>query len=194
MPTTSRRSPPPAASPTSRSHGRSSRECRHRTQVVAGRLGRRTRGQKLPGQPRLTNERSRTCSVKVDRVGVRQPFLHLDSCCCRVAANLAQRDSCARCTDRPTMARGVCDRTSENGVKVVTALVCRVQGGWGVGARAHGTEGPLWWSNDVTVRTGLSRFGALWCWTHQTEGAPNHDSPEGSGPPLHHDSSRWDPH
>ena len=26
-----------------------------------------------------TNERSRTCSVKVARVGVRQPFLHLDS-------------------------------------------------------------------------------------------------------------------
>jgi hypothetical protein len=31
MPTTSRRSPRPAASPTSRSRGRSSRECRHRS-------------------------------------------------------------------------------------------------------------------------------------------------------------------
>jgi hypothetical protein len=35
-----------------------------------------TEPQVVPGQPRLTNERSRTCSVKVARVGVRQPFLH----------------------------------------------------------------------------------------------------------------------
>jgi hypothetical protein len=38
-----------------------------------------TEPQVVPGQPRLTNERSRTCSVKVARVGVRQPFLHFDS-------------------------------------------------------------------------------------------------------------------
>ena len=38
-----------------------------------------TEPQVVPGKPRLTNERPRTCSVKVARVGVRQPFLHLDS-------------------------------------------------------------------------------------------------------------------
>ena len=38
-----------------------------------------TEPQVVPGQPRLANERSWTCSVKVARVGVRQPFLHLDS-------------------------------------------------------------------------------------------------------------------
>jgi hypothetical protein len=38
-----------------------------------------TEPQAVPGEPRLTNERSRTCSVKVARAGVRQPFLHLDS-------------------------------------------------------------------------------------------------------------------
>jgi hypothetical protein len=38
-----------------------------------------TEPQVMPGQPRLTNERSRTCSVKVARVGVRQPFMHLDT-------------------------------------------------------------------------------------------------------------------
>lgn len=38
-----------------------------------------TEPQVVPGQPRLTNERSRTCSVKVARVGVRQPFMHLDT-------------------------------------------------------------------------------------------------------------------
>ena len=38
-----------------------------------------TEPQVVPGQPSLTNERSRTCSVKVARVGVRQPFMHLDT-------------------------------------------------------------------------------------------------------------------
>ena len=38
-----------------------------------------TEPQVVPGQPRLTHERSWTCSVKVARVGVRQPFMHLDA-------------------------------------------------------------------------------------------------------------------
>jgi hypothetical protein len=37
-----------------------------------------TERQIVPGQPRLTNEPSRTRSVKVARVGVRN-FLHLDT-------------------------------------------------------------------------------------------------------------------
>jgi hypothetical protein len=38
-----------------------------------------TEPQAVPGQPRLTNQRSQTCSVKVARAAVRQPFPHLDS-------------------------------------------------------------------------------------------------------------------
>jgi hypothetical protein len=38
-----------------------------------------TEPQVVPGPPRLTHERSRTCSVKVARVGVRQPFMQLDT-------------------------------------------------------------------------------------------------------------------
>jgi hypothetical protein len=38
-----------------------------------------TEPQVVPGRPRLTHGRSRTCSVKVAGVGVRQPFMHLDT-------------------------------------------------------------------------------------------------------------------
>jgi hypothetical protein len=38
-----------------------------------------TEAQVVPGQPTLTQERSRTCSVAVARGGVRQPVLHLDT-------------------------------------------------------------------------------------------------------------------
>ncbi len=62
------------------------------------------------------------------------------------------------------------------------------------GQVAH-TEGRLWCANGATVEdaarplwrpAGLART--------QAERAPNHDPPEGSGPSLRDDSSRWDPH